>query len=512
MSARARSTSRLDPGALVMVGIEGKVLDATQATFLRRHKIRAVVLFRANLGTEAEVRALTAALRKTIGPRALLAIDQEGGAVVRTTFLPHPPPAMALGAAGTGKLAENVGAAVARGLKSVGFNWNFAPVLDVNNNPGNPVIAERSFSSNPAEVVRLAGGWMRGALREGVACCVKHFPGHGDTRVDSHRDLPVVDKTRRELGALELKPFRALQSLAPAVMTAHIVYPRIDADFPATLSRKWLRDLLRERWGYRGVIITDSLAMQAIRQRYGHDRAAVLALQAGADMVTVLGSRDEQASAVQAIAEALADGSLERARLRRSCARLDTLAKRYPVRQARYANARREKDEQLMFRAWALALTPIGDPRPPRRDQPLRVITQRQLPSDGVSEAGPSDDAVASLFEGFGKVEIVQLDTLQNLDWGRLPQDGRATVLVSSQRTRFGAASLRWRPHLHLALWNPFQVLDVAAPAVISWGFAEGALAALRAWLEGRAPAPGRVPVPLALPAPAPRRRSVKAR
>jgi beta-N-acetylhexosaminidase len=229
-------------------------------------------------------------------------------------------------------------------------------------------------------------------------------------------------------------------------------------------------------------------------------------------MVTVLGSRDEQASAVQAIAEALADGSLERARLRRSCARLDTLAKRYPVRQARYANARREKDEQLMFRAWALALTPIGDPRPPRRDQPLRVITQRQLPSDGVSEAGPSDDAVASLFEGFGKVEIVQLDTLQNLDWGRLPQDGRATVLVSSQRTRFGAASLRWRPHLHLALWNPFQVLDVAAPAVISWGFAEGALAALRAWLEGRAPAPGRVPVPLALPAPAPRRRSVKAR
>jgi len=458
------------------------------------------------------VRALTAALRKTIGPRALLAIDQEGGAVVRTTFLPHPPPAMALGAAGTGKLAEDVGAAVARGLKSVGFNWNFAPVLDVNNNPANPVIAERSFSSNPSEVARLAGCWMRGALGEGVACCVKHFPGHGDTRVDSHRALPVVDKTRRELGALELKPFRALQSLAPAVMTAHIVYPRIDADFPATLSGKWLRDLLRERWRYRGVIITDSLAMQAIRQRYGHGRAAVLALQAGADMAMVLGGRDEQAAAVQAIAEALADGSLERPRLRRSCARLDALAERYPVRSMRYAKATREKDEQLMERAWALALTPIGDPRPPRRDRPLRVITQRQLPSDGVSEAGPSDEAVASLFEGFGAVEIVWLDTLQNLDWDRLPQDGRASVLVSSQRTRFGDASLRWRPQLHLALWNPLQVLDVAAPAVISWGFAEAALAALRAWLEGRAPAPGRAPVPLALPAPAPRRRSVKAR
>jgi beta-N-acetylhexosaminidase len=388
----------------------------------------------------------------------------------------------------------------------VGFNWNFAPVLDVNNNPGNPVIAERSFSSNPSEVVRLASAWMRGALGEGVACCVKHFPGHGDTRVDSHRDLPVVDKTRRELGALELRPFRALQDLAPAVMTAHIVYPRIDADFPATLSRKWLRDLLRERWGYRGVIITDSLAMQAIRQRYGHGRAAVLALQAGADMVMVLGSRDEQATAVQAIAEALADGSLERARLRRSCARLDALAERYPVRPMRYAKATREKDEQLMERAWALALTPIGDARPPRRDQPLRVITQRHVPTDGVSEAGPSGAAVASLFKAFAAVEILEVDDLQSLDWAQLPQDGRMTVLASNQRARYGKNEPRWRPQLHLALWNPFQVLDVAAPAIVTWGFAAGALAALRTWLEGRAAAPGRAPVPLVPPASGSRR------
>jgi len=162
MKQREHSAGRLDPGALVMVGIQGKVLDTEQAAFLRRNRIRAVVLFRSNLGSETEVRALTAALRKAMGPRALIAIDQEGGAVIRATFLPHPPAAMALGAVGSGVLAEEVGAAVARGVKSLGFNWNFAPVADINNNPANPVIGVRSFSSNPSEVVRLAGAWMRG--------------------------------------------------------------------------------------------------------------------------------------------------------------------------------------------------------------------------------------------------------------------------------------------------------------------------------------------------------------
>lgn len=495
-----------------MVGVRGKVLNAAQSAFLRKHRIRAVVLFRANLGSEAEVRALIAALRKAMGPRALIAIDQEGGAVVRTAFLPHPPAAMALGAAGSAALAEEVGAAVARGLKAVGFNWNFAPVVDVNNDTANPVIAERSFSSNPSEVAHLAGAWMRGALREGVACCVKHFPGHGDTRVDSHLELPVVDKSRRQLSALELKPFRALQKSAPAMMTAHIVYPQIDRDRPATLSRKLLHGMLRASWGYKGVIITDSLLMKAIHQHYRHDRAAVLALQAGADMVMTLGEPEEQRETVEAIGAALADGSLTRAEVLRSRARLDALAGRYPIRPQRYAKARRAADERLMDRASCLALSRIGDARPPPLDAPLRVITQRDAASDGVSEAGLPGKAVAQLFEAFRSVEIVQVEDLRSLDWDRLPRDDRAAVLVSNQRARYGQASRRWRPQLHVALWNPFQVLDVASPAIVTWGFADGALRALRGWLEGRTPAPGRSPVSLVPPAPmtAAHRRSAK--
>ncbi len=489
----------MHPGLLVMVNIQGTALDAAQATFLRKHHIRAVCLFRGNLGSEDEVRQLTKDLREVMGESALIGIDQEGGSVVRATFVPQPPAAMALGACGDAVLAESVGEAVGRAVKSLGFNWDFAPVLDVNNNPANPVIAERSFAEDPAEVTRLAGAWMRGALRAGVACCVKHFPGHGDTHVDSHLDLPIVDKSLPKLQALEFAPFHALRLEAPAMMTAHIVYPQLDPEHPATLSRKVLGGLLRGEWGYDGVVITDSLVMKAIHERYGHDRAAVLALQAGADMVMALGSQDEQRAAIDAIAAARESGALHDDALRTAQARLDALARRFPAQGAAYPAAQRAHDDTLMRGAWARALTAIGSPSAPRREQPLRVVTQRIVPCDGVSEAGPSGEQVAALFARFTDVQLVQLDDLVRFEGEIAARDGRRTVLVSNHRNRYAPASRGWCPDLHIALWNPFQVLDIAAPAVVTWGYADGALDGLRAWLEGRAELPGRSPVHLTL-------------
>jgi len=484
------------PGQLVMVNIEGTSLGVEQAAFLRDNHIRAVCLFRGNLGSEAAVRQLTADLRDVMGDKALIGLDQEGGSVVRATFLPQPPAAMALGASGDAALSEQVGEAVARGVRSLGFNWNFAPVLDVNNNPANPVISERSFSEDPNEVARLAGAWMRGALREGVACCVKHFPGHGDTHVDSHHDLPVVDKSLDELKALEFLPFAALKNEAPAMMTAHIVYPQIDPAHPATLSRRILGDLLREEWGYDGVVITDSLVMKAIHERYGHHRAAVMTLQAGADMAMALGTQAEQAAAIEAIVAAQASGALPMERLLKARDRLDALATRFPSHAGDYPSGQRDIDDRLMRRAWAEGLTALGAPQAPGRNMPLRVFTQANVPCDGVSEAGPGSEDVAALFGAFSNVELVTLDDLQALDWSRVPQDGRRNVLASNHRDRY-ARSSAWRPDLHLVLWNPFQALDISAPAIVTWGYADGALAALRAWLEGSGTAPGRAPVRL---------------
>jgi len=484
-------------GALLMVNIEGRALDAEQAEFLSRHRIRAVCLFRNNLGGESEVRRLTAQLREVLGPRALIGIDQEGGAVVRATFLPHPPAAMALGATGDAELVRRVGAAVGRGLRSIGINWNFAPVLDVNNNPDNPVIADRSFSADPGEVARLAGAWMQGVVDAGVACCVKHFPGHGDTSVDSHHDLPVVDKPWTALQALELKPFHALRHHAPAVMTAHILYPQLDADLPATLSRRILGGLLREDWGFDGVVITDSLVMKAIADRFGHERAAALALQAGADMALALGSPEEQCAALDGIAAAMARGALSPETMARAGARLDALAQRFPAAEQPYPDQQRKADERTMSDASARALTCVGAAVPPPLDAPVRVIAQRLLPSDGVAEAGLPGERIPQLFEHFKDVELVLVDDLKSLRWESLLADGKTSVLVSNGRARYGEAARAWRPNLHIALWNPFHVCDVAAPALVTWGYSPGALDAARAWLHGELKAAGHSPVPL---------------
>ena len=485
--------STFDPGRLVMVDIPGQSLDVETAAFLREQKIRSVCLFRKNIGSESEVRALMRDLIEVLGPEALIGIDQEGGAVVRVTFLPQPPSAMALGASGDAGRAEAVGAAVARGLKSLGINWNFAPVLDVNNNPANPVIGERSFSNDPAEVSRLAAAWMRGSLREGVACCVKHFPGHGDTHVDSHHALPTVDKTRAELDALELVPFKALAAQAPAMMTAHIVYPQIDPDRPATLSPELLGGILRRDWGYDGVVITDALMMKAVAERFGYARSAVMAIEAGADIVLAQGSQEEQLVAINALREAFASGRLTRQQGEVANARLDRLAAAYPARAVDDSSAR-AADHALVAEAWAAGLTALRGAKPPALSAPLRVIVQGDVPTDMVSEAGPTGRQAVALFEAFTDAQVQMVDDIAQLDWATVPQDGRVNVLVSTRRARYGLAASEWRPDLHIALWNPYQALDVAGPTVLTWGFAPGALAGLKAWLEGRAQATGRAP------------------
>jgi beta-N-acetylhexosaminidase len=507
MAQTSWQTAARQAGALLMVDIPGKTLDAETAAFLRQHHVRAVCLFRKNLGSEAEIRRLTADLRAVLGEQALIGIDQEGGTVIRALSLPQAPAAMALGAIGDEALAEQVGAAVARGLRHLGINWNFAPVLDVNNNPANPVIGGRSFGEDPALVTRLARAWMRGSLSEGVACCVKHFPGHGDTHVDSHHALPTVDKSLEALEALELIPFRALTSgpqPAPAIMTAHIVYPQIDAEHPATLSRRVLTGILRESLGYQGVVITDALMMRAVHDRYGHARAAVLAVQAGADMPLAQGSLPEQAEALAALTQAVATGAIAPETAQAAVARLDGLARAYPSVQSDYSAAQREADELLMRKVWAWSLCalpgPSGDALPPLRTRPLRVITQRSVASDGVSEAGLPVEAVAELFVGFSDVQWVYLDDLSCLSAADAPDDQRLTVLVSNHRKRYGLAARAVRIDLHLALWNPFQVLDISAPAVVTWGYAAGALMALRAWLLGQGTATAHPPVRLEIP------------
>ncbi len=496
MQTNPTSEAKKIAGQLIMIRIAGTELDAGMANYLREHHIRAVCLFRPNMLNATQLAKLTADLREVMGAEALIAIDQEGGAVVRATWVPQPPSAMSLGASDDPLLCRQVGAAVARAVRSLGFNWNFAPVLDLNNNVNNPVIAERSFGSNPHKATVLARAWMEGSMAEGVACCVKHFPGHGDTNVDSHRDLPSVNKSRAELDELELLPFRELNRRAPAIMTAHIVYPQLDAENPATLSRTILTGILRDEWEYQGVVITDGMDMHAIADRYGAGNAAVKALQAGADMVMALGTRDTQLETLAAITAALDSGQIGWAEVQQKLTRMRKLAQAFPAQAHAYPAAAESADVTLMTKAWERGLTPHDAPQAPVLGSKVRLVIRADVVSDGVSEAGVPAEQVAAMLAKHYDVAVTPFANENEFDWSSLPDDGRFVILASTVRLRYSAqARQSWKPDLHLVLWNPFQALDIAAPALITYGSAAPALQAVAAWCAGSLTAHGKMPV-----------------
>jgi beta-N-acetylhexosaminidase len=220
---------------------------------------------------------------------------------------------MALGAARSPELAFQAGQVLARELLAMGINLNFAPSLDVNVNPANPVIGLRAFGADAALVGELGMALIRGLQQEGVMASAKHFPGHGDTQVDSHHSLPVVDHPRERLEAVELQPFRAaLQAGVQSIITSHVVYPVLDPDQPATLSRRILTDLLRKEWGYDGLILTDALDMQAVSVR-GGSVVVEQALRAGVDLA-MMGHLPGQLAMIEQMQPLLQPDSVRRIR------------------------------------------------------------------------------------------------------------------------------------------------------------------------------------------------------
>ncbi|MEB3307701.1 MAG: glycoside hydrolase family 3 N-terminal domain-containing protein [Cyanobacteriota bacterium] len=214
------------------------------------------------------------------------------------------------------QLAERYGRCIGREARAVGLNWVLAPVADVNNNPANPVINVRAWGEDPATVSTLATAFLRGATAEGVLCCAKHFPGHGDTQQDSHLELPLLEHDRPRLDSIELPPFDALiKAGVPAVMTAHLLLPALDRERPATLSAPLLTELLRLELGFTGLVVTDALVMEGIAAHWTAGEAAVLALEAGADLVLMPADAE---AAIKAICAALQSGRLKRERLEAS--------------------------------------------------------------------------------------------------------------------------------------------------------------------------------------------------
>ncbi|HET9931155.1 MAG TPA: beta-N-acetylhexosaminidase, partial [Polyangiaceae bacterium] len=273
---------------LVCVGFSGTEVSS-ELRELVRLGVRSVILFARNVREPEQVLSLTQEIKALTTEPIAVAVDQEGGPVRRLRAGFTDVPAMrCVGAANDPLLAERTGMLLGRELRAVGIDWNFAPVLDVDTNPANPVIGVRAFDRSPARVAELGVALARGLGLAGVAACAKHFPGHGDTEQDSHLALPRLTHSLDRLLGVELVPFQAaVRAAIPSVMSAHVLFSALDPNYPATLSPLVLKGLLRERLGYTGLVVSDDLEMNAIVEHYGIETAIFRGLLAGVDCFLV---------------------------------------------------------------------------------------------------------------------------------------------------------------------------------------------------------------------------------
>ena len=406
----------------LLPGFVGTTLPAWVSTRLR-NGLGGVCVFGSNIQSPAQLRALTDEIYAA-NPKAIIAIDEEGGDVTRlhyATGSPLPGNAL-LGRIDDLDYTRETASRIGWDLRRVGVNLDFAPDVDVNSNPDNPVIGTRSFGTSPEAAAAQTIAWTRGLQSAGVAACAKHFPGHGDTSQDSHLALPIVDRSLAELEQRELVPFvAAIEAGTKTIMSSHIMLPQLDAERPATLSRRILQGLLRDQLGFTGVIVSDALDMAGASATIGIPEAAVRALHAGCDLLCI-GSQtadDDVEEIERAVLAAIEAGRLDGARVRDAADRVIRLA-----------------DELAVERA---SVPVSGEP-------------EEALAEDDVARTVAAFDVrpgVAERLAGGGPVELVRLETGTNVaigtaPWGPSDEDSVSTpwahtVTISPDRSAIPA-------------------------------------------------------------------------
>lgn len=323
-------------GQMVIVGIDGYEMDELSHEMIKQYKVGGFILFKRNIKNAAQTLNLINSLKEINQKNNIplfIAVDEEGGSVSRMPdeFLKLPT-SRAIGKINSEEFAFQIGSVIGQQIKSLGFNMNFAPVLDIDSNPQNPVIGDRAFGANSEIVSSLGIATMRG-LKSNVISAVKHFPGHGDTSVDSHIGLPVVNHDIDRLKSFELVPFaHAIENGADVVMVAHILLPEIDEQNPATLSKTVITDVLREEMKFSGVVITDDMTMGAIMEKYDIGEAAVKSVLAGADIILVCHDNEKQIKVPKALKQAVADGVISEDLLDEHVYRVLKLKQKYDLK------------------------------------------------------------------------------------------------------------------------------------------------------------------------------------
>lgn len=336
MKSIAHMNLREKIGQMLVTGFPGPEISPAFKEAIADYKIGNVILFSANIKDKVQLGGLVSQLQRCFvthtGIPGFITIDQEGG---RVTRLPRDATnvagALAIASTGRPENAYAAGRITARELRALGINFNLAPVMDVNNNPLNPVINVRSYGDDAATVSEYGVQMMRGLLDGGVMSALKHFPGHGDTQVDSHIGLPVIEKTMEELEQLELIPFKAaIEQGAQAIMSAHILFPQIEkTGVPGTMSSTLMTKVLKEKLGFKGLVVSDCLEMEAIKRFYGTAKGALEAIKAGIDLVFISHTVETVKEAVHLIEQAVAAGDLDEAIIDAAVAKILTYKAQY---------------------------------------------------------------------------------------------------------------------------------------------------------------------------------------
>ncbi|MCX5378267.1 glycoside hydrolase family 3 protein [Streptomyces sp. NBC_00091] len=492
----------------------------TAAELVARYHLGGVVYFAwaHNTRTPHQIAALSNGLQRAAegsgaGIPLLLSVDQEHGAVARigrpATLLPG---AMALGAAGSTAGARRAARVAGAELAALGIRQDWAPVADVNVNPANPVIGVRSFGADPAAVADLAAAQVRGYQGAGVAAAAKHFPGHGDTETDSHVGLPVMRHTRAQWEELDEPPFRAaVRAGVDVVMTAHIVFPALDpSGDPATLSRPIVTGILRERLGFRGVVVTDALDMAGVRQKYGDDRVPVLALKAGCDQLL---NAPDLGLAHRSVLAALESGELTRERLEESALRILELKARRGLFEDPYTSDARvdgavgtEAHREAADAIAAATTTLLANPRgllPLDAAAGPRLLVTGTDPASPTGTTGPPTTVLARELTALGcRAQALPPERAV------AAAPGHAAVLVctynvpqgeSPQRTLVADLIATGVPVVLVAIRNPYDParLPQCAAEVATYTWTDVELRAAARVLTGASRPVGRLPVPV---------------
>ncbi len=518
-------------GQLFMVGFPDTVVTTEIRELIQNYHVGGIVLFARNIHDVAQVRALTDELQ-TIARKAgqryplLISIDHENGMVQRfgkhTTIFPGN---MALGAIGSEQIAYDIALAAGRELKALGINMNLAPVADVNNNPANPVIGVRSFGEDPKQVAHLTAAMVRGYRAAHVITSLKHFPGHGDTTVDSHLALPTIPYDLERLQTVELLPFKSgIAAGADSVMIAHLYLPLLmqgEMMLPSTVSSVVVRDLLRKQLGYTGVIITDCLEMNAFKKTIGVERGTVMALQAGNDLILISHHYLHQKGSLEVVQAAVENGELSHEIITTAAERVLDLKARMlswqdVTQETALAEIASPAHQQLRDRAYALSTTLVRNeagllPLKLEPDQRLLLL----FPQPGIytpvaDQYQVADVLIKSIRQRHANTEIQTISQRQitecDTNIAQIVNDFAIIIVVTlnANLDQYQGVVIQkllqiGKPVVGLAVYNPYDLL--AFPQLetylVTYEYTPPALIAATQVLFGEIQSQGHLPVSL---------------